>query len=45
MRQYEESRVANRQKLADEKAVYNFQRKVADDGYDPLTDWQRLREE
>ena len=45
MREYEESRSAKRQILADEKAVYNFQRKVADDGYDPLTDWQRLREE
>lgn len=44
MRQYEEDRSAYRMELAKERAVYNFQQK-SEDGYDPLTDWERLREE
>jgi len=44
MSEYEEAIRQNRQKLAEEKDVYKFQQKVQE-GYDPLTDWKRLREE
>jgi hypothetical protein len=44
MREYEEIKIANKIKLAEEKSVYDFQNKV-EEGYDPMTDWKRLREE
>jgi hypothetical protein len=44
MREYEERKDAERMKYAEERAVYKFQNKV-EDGYDPLTDWQRLKDE
>eukprot|EP00596_Hydrurales_sp_CCMP1899_P007734 CAMPEP_0119039996 /NCGR_PEP_ID=MMETSP1177-20130426/9787_1 /TAXON_ID=2985 /ORGANISM="Ochromonas sp, Strain CCMP1899" /LENGTH=192 /DNA_ID=CAMNT_0007004605 /DNA_START=93 /DNA_END=671 /DNA_ORIENTATION=- len=44
MREYEQKNEANRIKLAEERAVYKFQQKQAE-GYDPLTDWQKLKDE
>jgi hypothetical protein len=44
MREYEEVKIANKIKLAEEKSVYDFQNKI-EEGYDPMTDWKRLREE
>ena len=44
MREYEEETDKRRKELAEERAVYKFQRKQ-EDGYDPLTDWKRLKEE
>lgn len=44
MREYEEKKDTDRRKLAEERATYSFQNKVQE-GYDPLTDWKRLREE
>lgn len=44
MRQYEEERSAAREELAREKAIYKFQKKD-EEGYDPLTDWKRLKDE
>jgi len=44
MREYEDDKLKNRVKLAEDRAVYDFQNKV-EEGYDPLSDWKRLREE
>eukprot|EP00600_Ochromonadales_sp_CCMP1393_P004195 CAMPEP_0174991260 /NCGR_PEP_ID=MMETSP0004_2-20121128/21795_1 /TAXON_ID=420556 /ORGANISM="Ochromonas sp., Strain CCMP1393" /LENGTH=216 /DNA_ID=CAMNT_0016244993 /DNA_START=1 /DNA_END=651 /DNA_ORIENTATION=+ len=46
MRQYEAEREAKRMELAEERAVYKFQRETnKGDKYDPLTDWKRLKDE
>jgi hypothetical protein len=50
MEQYEVQYKLKREKLMQEKAVWDFQNKVGgpEEGggnYDPLTEWQRLREE
>jgi hypothetical protein len=37
-------REEKRQQLANERGVYKFQRKI-EEGYDPLTDWKRLKDE
>jgi hypothetical protein len=44
MREYEQEKLKNRAKLDEERKVYEFQNKV-EKGYDPLSDWTRLREE
>jgi hypothetical protein len=44
MREYEESKEVKRKTLAEERAVYKFQQK-AEEGYDPLTDWKKLKDE
>jgi hypothetical protein len=44
MLEYERQKDAERQKYAEERAVYKFQSKTSD-GYDPLTDWKRLKDE
>ena len=44
MREYEQEKLQNRAKLTEERNVYDFQNKV-EAGYDPLTDWTRLRAE
>ena len=44
MQEYMNDRKERLQKFADDRKVYNFQNKV-EPGYDPLTDWKRLREE
>ena len=44
MQEYEQEKLKNRAKLAEEREVYDFQNKV-EAGYDPLTDWTRLRKE
>ena len=44
MREYEQEKLRNRAKLTEERNVYEFQNKV-ETGYDPLTDWTRLRAE
>ena len=43
-REYEEKIERRRQALAEEKDVYTFQNKK-EDGYDPLVDWKRLKDE
>lgn len=45
MEEYERKVREERSKLAKEKKVWDFQNKVGDEGYDPMTDWKRLREE
>eukprot|EP00536_Pseudo-nitzschia_multiseries_P003750 jgi/Psemu1/236997/estExt_Genewise1.C_590042 len=44
MQDYEQKVASKRAKLQEEKDVWGFQGKVQD-GYDPLTDWQRLKDE
>lgn len=44
MQQYEAEKEMNRKALAEERAVYSFQQK-SEEGYDPLTDWKRLKDE
>lgn len=44
MRAYEQEKLDNRVKLDAERKVYDFQNKV-EKGYDPLSDWTRLRNE
>lgn len=44
MREYESEVAAKRQKLTEDRQVWDFQTKAEKD-YDPLTDWNRLREE
>jgi len=44
MEQYEQEVVENRAKLQEEKDVWGFQGKI-EEGYDPLTEWNRLKEE
>lgn len=44
MRKYDAGIMKNREKLAEERQVYDFQNKV-EKGYDPITDWKRLRAE
>ena len=44
MREYEQEKLRNRAKLDEERKVYDFQNKV-EKGYDPLSDWTRLRNE
>ena len=44
MRAYEQEKLNNRVKLDAERKVYDFQSKV-EKGYDPLSDWTRLRNE
>jgi hypothetical protein len=45
MAAYNRQVAENRRKLMDEKQVWDFQKKVGDKDYDPLTDWQQLRKE
>mmetsp|Transcript_10409 Transcript_10409/g.30443 ORF Transcript_10409/g.30443 Transcript_10409/m.30443 type:complete len:198 (-) Transcript_10409:335-928(-) len=44
MQDYQQKVASNRAKLQEEKDVWGFQGKVQD-GYDPLTDWKRLKDE
>merc|ERR1712194_98325 len=44
MEAYEAEVASRRRALEEDEAVWDFQTKVAE-GYDPLTDWTRLREE
>lgn len=44
MRAYEQEKLQNRAKLDADRKVYDFQGKV-EKGYDPLSDWKRLRNE
>jgi hypothetical protein len=44
MRQYEEEKEKKRKMLAEERALYKFQRKEVDDGYDPLNEWKKLKD-
>ena len=44
MRKYDEAVEERRKGLAEERAVYNFQKKN-EDGYDAITDWKRLKDE
>eukprot|EP00565_Helicotheca_tamesis_P007385 CAMPEP_0185726502 /NCGR_PEP_ID=MMETSP1171-20130828/2470_1 /TAXON_ID=374046 /ORGANISM="Helicotheca tamensis, Strain CCMP826" /LENGTH=198 /DNA_ID=CAMNT_0028394871 /DNA_START=30 /DNA_END=626 /DNA_ORIENTATION=- len=45
MEQYMDGVQKNREELQEERSVFDFQRKVGEKGYDPLTDWKRLRAE
>mmetsp|Transcript_22426 Transcript_22426/g.66485 ORF Transcript_22426/g.66485 Transcript_22426/m.66485 type:complete len:198 (-) Transcript_22426:201-794(-) len=44
MAEYMEGIENNRSNLQEDREVYDFQQKV-EEGYDPLTDWKRLRKE
>mmetsp|Transcript_26798 Transcript_26798/g.61693 ORF Transcript_26798/g.61693 Transcript_26798/m.61693 type:complete len:198 (-) Transcript_26798:204-797(-) len=44
MEEYEAEVMAKRRVLAEDKSVWDFQTKT-EEGYDPLTDWERLRAE
>jgi len=44
MEDYEQKVNNNRAKLQEDKEVWGFQGKV-EEGYDPITDWQRLKDE
>ena len=44
MRLYEDQRATERKELNDERNLWKFQQK-SEEGYDPLTDWNRLRKE
>eukprot|EP00597_Dinobryon_sp_UTEXLB2267_P005436 CAMPEP_0170067736 /NCGR_PEP_ID=MMETSP0019_2-20121128/6965_1 /TAXON_ID=98059 /ORGANISM="Dinobryon sp., Strain UTEXLB2267" /LENGTH=153 /DNA_ID=CAMNT_0010275187 /DNA_START=477 /DNA_END=938 /DNA_ORIENTATION=- len=44
MRAYEDATDKRRKELAEERAVYKFQQKQQA-GYDPLTDWKKLKDE
>mmetsp|Transcript_29685 Transcript_29685/g.48989 ORF Transcript_29685/g.48989 Transcript_29685/m.48989 type:complete len:192 (+) Transcript_29685:61-636(+) len=44
MKEYDAGVMKNRVNLAEERQVYDFQNKV-EEGYDPMTDWKRLRAE
>lgn len=44
MKEYEQRVATKRSQLQDDRSVWDFQSKVQD-GYDPLTEWKRLREE
>jgi len=44
MQKYVNRKFETRKKMDEERKVYEFQNKVQK-GYDPLTDWKRLREE
>ena len=44
MEQYEDKVATSRAKLQEEKDVWGFQGKV-EDGFDPLTEWERLKDE
>lgn len=45
MRAYERDVAEKRTQLQEERNVWDFQTKKAEAGYDPLTEWTRLREE
>eukprot|EP00548_Thalassiothrix_antarctica_P006903 CAMPEP_0194146948 /NCGR_PEP_ID=MMETSP0152-20130528/22431_1 /TAXON_ID=1049557 /ORGANISM="Thalassiothrix antarctica, Strain L6-D1" /LENGTH=168 /DNA_ID=CAMNT_0038847607 /DNA_START=178 /DNA_END=684 /DNA_ORIENTATION=- len=45
MEQYNEEKNANRQKLNEDRDVWDFQQKKGGKGYDPLDEWNKLRKE
>jgi len=44
MEEYEQNVNSSRQKLQEEKDIWGFQGKV-EEGFDPLTEWERLKDE
>ena len=45
MEEYEREVAEKRANLAKEQQVWEFQNKVGEEGYDPMNEWKKLREE